>query len=382
MRVLVLCEYPSLNGGEHSLLEVAKCFDRQRVEWIFAAPATGPLAVALQRGGWSHVPWLCANAQGQRPPQAVLRTQLAELVARHRPDLVHANSVSMSRLAGPVVRELNVPSLGHLRDIVKLSKRACADLACHDRLLAVSAATRDWYQSSGVIQTDVRVEYNGVDLVRFCPRSPSGYLHAELGLDCNLRLIGTIGQIGQRKGTDVFLAAMSCVAEQVADVHFLLVGQRYSQKDEACAFEERVRRASVSGALRGRVHWLGVRDDIDGLLNELTLYVHAARQEPLGRVLLESAAAGLAVVATDVGGTREIFLAGVEPSALLVPAEKADSLAESVRQLLDCPALRRELGRTARQRAEAAFDVRQTARRLESHYFEVAGARIRPRSET
>ena len=63
MRVLVLCEYPSLNGGEHSLLEVAKCLDRQRVELIFAAPPLGPLAEVLQREGWPHLPWLCTECR-------------------------------------------------------------------------------------------------------------------------------------------------------------------------------------------------------------------------------------------------------------------------------------------------------------------------------
>ncbi len=53
MRVLVLCEYPSLNGGEHSLLAVAKCLQRQCVEWLFAAPPAGPLADYLHQAGWS-----------------------------------------------------------------------------------------------------------------------------------------------------------------------------------------------------------------------------------------------------------------------------------------------------------------------------------------
>ncbi len=233
MRVLVLCEYPSLNGGEHSLLEVARCLDRQRVELIFAAPPLGPLAAALQREGWPHLAWLCTNTQGQRLPPSGLRERLTELIRHSDPDVVHANSVSMSRLAGPVVQEINRPSVGHLRDIVKLSAASISQLACHRRLLAVSAATRDWYQRMGLAGADIRVEYNGVDLIRFHPRSPSGYLHAELGIDRSLRLIGTIGQIGLRKGTDVFLSAMHRVAERLPDVHFLLVGQRYSQKEEA-----------------------------------------------------------------------------------------------------------------------------------------------------
>ncbi len=222
-----------------------------------------------------------------------------------------------------------MPSVGHLRDIVQLSAASIRDLSGHRRLLAVSAATRDWYRSCGVPGERIWVEYNGVDLDRFRPQPPGGYLHAELGIDRRARLVSTIGQIGLRKGTDVFMAAAAQIAEAVSDVHFLIVGRRYSQKDEARAFEQRVRQQANCRVLRGRVHSLGVRTDIDCLLRELTVYVHAARQEPLGRVLLESAATGLAVVATDVGGTREIFDT-CPPSALLVPPDAVEQLAQSI----------------------------------------------------
>ncbi|MHB0960658.1 MAG: glycosyltransferase family 4 protein [Pirellulaceae bacterium] len=380
MRVLVLCEYPSLNGGEHSLLEAARCFDRRHVELIVAAPPAGPLAAALLGAGWPHLPLVCSDTRGHRLPLSALHERLAELLRHCAPEVVHANSVSMSRLAGPVVQQLKIPGIGHLRDIVKLGASSIAALASHRRLLAVSAATSRWYQGHGLERADIRVEHNGVDLTRFRPRSSSGYLHVQLGIDRKSRLIGTIGQIGLRKGTDVLLSAMSHVARQRPDVHLLVVGQRYSQKDEARAFEERIRRESAGSPLCGRVHWLGVRDDIDLLLNELTIYVHAARQEPLGRVLLESAAAGLAIVATDVGGTREIFC-GSPPSALLVPADAVDHLAETVQRLLDSPDLQQDLGRAARRRAESTFNVQQAAQRLAGHYFEVADAGAARRCE-
>ena len=67
--------------------------------------------------------------------------------------------------------------------------------------------------------------------------------------------------------------------------------------------------------------------------------MHPARQEPLGRVLLEAAAAGVAVVATDVGGTPEIFPPDSE-SARLVPPDDAAALAAAMLELLDDEALR------------------------------------------
>ena len=93
------------------------------------------------------------------------------------------------------------------------------------------------------------------------------------------------------------------------------------------------------------------------LLNELTLLGHAARQEPLGRVLLEAAAAGVAVVATDVGGTREIFPTEAD-AARLVPPDDAATLAAAMLELLGKPDARSP-GAAARQCAEEAVRYSQ-----------------------
>ena len=98
-------------------------------------------------------------------------------------------------------------------------------------------------------------------------------------------------------------------------MHWLIVGERTSNKDESRNFESGLRSTAAQPPLAGRVHFLGSIADVPRLMTECVLLVHAARQEPLGRVLLEAAASGLAVVATDVGGTREIF-----PTALTAPS--------------------------------------------------------------
>ena len=174
--------------------------------------------------------------------------------------------------------------------------------------------------------------HNGVDLERFHPRPPTGCLHRQLGLPDNVPLIGTIGQISLRKGHDVLAAALSRLLHagppaagvlSSADSRdgrtappfaWLIIGERFSTKEESRQFEDRLHQAA-GDALAGRVYFLGARDDVEHVLCELTLLVHPARQEPLGRVLLEAAAAGVAVVATDVGGTREIFPSGARPPA-------------------------------------------------------------------
>jgi glycosyltransferase involved in cell wall biosynthesis len=193
-----------------------------------------------------------------------------------------------------------------------------------------------------------------------------------LGLSPAAVLVGGIGQIGLRKGWDVLARAAVRIVAAFANVHFVLVGERHSQKQESLEFEADLRRTTAVPPLAGRFHFLGRRDDVPRLLNEWALLVHPARQEPLGRVLLEAASSGLAIAATDVGGTREIFPEdGL--AAQLVPPDNPQALAAAVERTLGDAGLRQRLGAAARRRVEEAFEARVAAAGLVRHYREVLG---------
>lgn len=369
-RLLILCEYPTLLGGERSMLATLPAVAAAGFEIFAAGPPVGPLAVELHARGISLLAWQTHDERSQRIPLTQLRASLADLLRQVRPDLLHANSLSTARIAGPVAAECGVRSLGHLRDILKLAAQAIDDLNAHRCLVAVSRATRDFHVVQGIAFAKCVVVHNGVDLTEFCPRPSTGYLHRELALLPTSRFAAIIGQLGLRKATDVALAAALQLADQFPDLHWLVVGERTSNKDEAREFEALVRSIGDEEPLAGRVHFLGSRTDVPRLLTECELLVHAARQEPLGRVLLEAAASGVAVVATDVGGTREIFPSG-EGAAVLVPADNRLALAEAVRSLLLDDRRRKLLGVAARRRAETAFDIRDAAVRLVEQYRSV-----------
>ncbi len=208
--ILILCEYPTLNGGERSMLATLDGVRAAGFAPAVIAPPDGPLAEALATRGIELIPFQCRAADGTRVAQDRLREQLAEIVLRRRPALLHANSLAMGRLSGPVAADCGVPSVAHLRDIIRLSAQAVADLNRNRRLLAVSMATREFHVAHGLDAEKTHVLYNGVDLDQFRPRSPTGYLHRELGLPADAQLIATIGQIGLRKGQDVLLGRRWC----------------------------------------------------------------------------------------------------------------------------------------------------------------------------
>lgn len=376
-RLLIVCEYPTLLGGERSMLAtmpavIAAGFEVQVAAPVLApnAPLPGALAEALRQCRIPHLPWITHDADGERLPLGRLRAKLSQIIRESRPELVHSNSLSASRIAGPVTAEWRVRGIGHLRDIVNVSQQAVDDLNHHSRLLAVSNATRDHHVGQGIDASNCRVVHNGVDLTAFQPRARTGYLHENLRLSPAARLIATIGQIGVRKGTNVALAAAQRVVQANADVHWLIVGERTSNKTESHWFEDNLRSVARMPPLAGRMHFLGTRNDVSRMMPECELLVHAARQEPLGRVLLEAAACGLAVVATDVGGTREIFPTE-QDGAALVPVDDEVAMAAAILSLLGDEQRLQNLAAAGRRRAELAFDIRRTAPLLVKHYQEV-----------
>ncbi len=371
-RLLIFCEYAILNGAERSMLSTLDAAGRAGFDLIVAAPPKGPLAEAISARGIEVHPFQVTDAAGRRPEQAVLRDRMADVLRRVRPALVHANSLAMGRLAGPVLAAQALPSLAHLRDILRLSAQAVADLNRHTRLLAVSEAVRKFHVAQGVDASRLYVLHNGVDLVEFSPRPARGYLHRELELPPQARLLGTIAQIGLRKGQDLLVRAAPRIVAAFPDVHFLVIGQRHSDKPEARQFEDSLHRTAEHVA-PGRFHFLGIRGDVPWLLNELTLLVHPARQEPLGRVLLEAAASGVAVVAADVGGTAEIFPSSA--TAALIPSDDPDSLAREIARLLADEPARCAMAAAARRRAEEAFEVHCAAAALVEHYRAVVSGR-------
>ena len=121
--------------------------------------------------------------------------------------------------------------------------------------------------------------------------SPDSYGEPLIAILC-------VGQIGIRKGVDTVLQSFLGLAGADPSLQLVLVGARHSQKQEAIEYERKLKTDSEASSFSDRIHWLGRMDDIPRLMNEAILLLHGARQEPLGRVLLESASSGLPLVAT------------------------------------------------------------------------------------
>lgn len=355
-RLAILFEYPTLLGGERSLLAVIKSLS---TTWdvLAIAPPHGPLAAALQAYDIPLLPSPLFDNSGHKRPSEEALLALGALTITHAIDHLHANSLAMGRVTGRLAPRIASRCTAHLRDIIKLSKRAMGDLNGNARLLAVSEATRDYHIRQGMDPTKVTTIYNGIDTAQFRPRPRAIGLRRALDIPDDAIVTLTIGQISLRKGWDTLAAAMELAASRRPSLHALLVGRRYATKQETIDYEDSIRH-TFNRAMPGRVRFLGERHDIPELLAAADLLIHPARQEPFGRVLLEAAASGCPIIATDVGGTKEML----GETAFLVPSDNPAQLADAIETLANNSALRRHLASAARSRIETQFHTDESAR--------------------
>lgn len=364
LRVAIVCEFGTVNGGERSMLAALGAL-RSDVQPIFLCPEAGPLAELIRAAGFEQRSFDVRAATGERRPRPEVLEELTARTRELQPDVLHANSVSMGRLTGAIATEVAVPCTAHLRDMLRLSRTALNELGENRHLFAVSQATRDCFVQQGLPSGKIGVLYNGVDLTEFSPATDDGphqELCDELKLPRDSVLLATVGQVGLRKGQDVLAAAAADIIRQVPRVQFLVIGERYSGKAESVAFEANLERTVTEAGVRSHWQRLGYRRDIARILRSVDGLVHPAHQEPLGRVLLEAAASGLGIVATNVGGTAEIL--SPEKSALLVPPGDVNALVTAVQRLAGDSVLRRKLGGRARRDVAEKFALPDRAAEL------------------
>lgn len=189
------------------------------------------------------------------------------------------------------------------------------------RRIAVSHATaRQVAEALGTARQTIVP--NGVDLDRFQPGA-ARYARLRFGLPLEARLIGCVGRLERVKGQDVLIAAL---ARLPAEWHIVLAGEG-SQREALLA-------AADAAGLAGRVHMLGHVAATEALFPAFELLALPSRAEGFPRVVIEAQAAGLPVVASQVGGVAE---AVCPRTGWLVPPEDAGALARAILALAETP---------------------------------------------
>ena len=137
-------------------------------------------------------------------------------------------------------------------------------------------------------------------------------------------VIGSVGRLTLQKGYSILLEAATLVLREMPSAHFVIIGEG----ELADELKDLARQLEVAHA----VHFTGPRQDVEDLLMAMDLFASSSLWEGLPTVILESMAARIPVVATDVSGSGELVEDGV--TGLLVPAGDPNALALAIMQML------------------------------------------------
>jgi glycosyltransferase involved in cell wall biosynthesis len=184
----------------------------------------------------------------------------------------------------------------------------------------------------------------GVDLARFTPAPPPP---EPVTIVLASRMLWD-------KGLQEFVDAAPLLRRRRVTARMVLVGKPDASNPSAVP-EAQLKRWHDSGA----VEWWGHRADMPAVLSQAHIVCLPSYREGLPTILIEAAAAGLPLVATDVPGCREVVRPGV--NGTLVPARDADALADAIEVLAGDAALRERYGRASRRIAEEEFGIERVA---------------------
>jgi glycosyltransferase involved in cell wall biosynthesis len=288
--------------------------------------------------------------------------QLAWFMLRYRPDVVHCASPKGILYGGIAARLCRVPGLvlaisgmGYaytagtgrvgVRALVRRVYGALAVFAFHHPNTRVIVQNQDDYQAvvqMGLAQPQcvTLIPGSGVDLSLFDGCNPT---------DKSLMVLLPARML-KDKGVEEFVAAARRLKEEAPGWRFVLAGAAGYDNPSAIGTAQ-----LQAWQTEGCIEWLGHLDDMTTLYREAAIVCLPSYREGMPKALLEAAAAGCAVVTTDVTGCRE----AIEPGATgeLVPVRDSEALAKALLSLVKDESLRQAYGVKGQERARAMFSV-------------------------
>jgi glycosyltransferase involved in cell wall biosynthesis len=215
------------------------------------------------------------------------------------------------------------------------------------RTAFVSQAAADRYaRLKAVTARKATVLTNGIDLAEFAPSAERrALLREQIGVREEFVWLAA-GRIVPAKDFPNLLRAFAQVRAEIPEARLWVAGEAHGAGSEAIQAQ--------AADLGASVRWLGLRRDMAALLDAADGFVLASAWEGMPLVVGEAMSMEKPVVATDVGGVGEL----VGEAGVIVPAKSPQALAESMLAVMrNTPEARGVLGRTARERIAARFNI-------------------------
>lgn len=362
IRLFLMTNTFETGGSERQLAVLAKNLDREKFQLLVGCiRRDGPFSKDFEeapefRLGGSLYGWQSLRA----------RFRLAKYLRRNRIQIAHAfdfytslTLIPAARLARVAVVIGSFRQLGDLLTPAQFRSQAAVFRWC-DAIVCNSQAGADRLAEDGLSRNKLFVIGNALQDDAFVAAP------ATLAPRPGVLRVGMVARMNARyKNHSGFLQIAARVHARFPDVEFVLAGDGPLRGE--------IEAEASSLGIGQHVVFLGDRRDVAAVFASMDVSVLTSDSEGLSNVIIEAMAAGVPVVAYDVGGNRE--LVNSERGAI-VPAGKVDDFAVAVCRLLDQPGLRESVARNARTFAEDKFSLR----RIQAAYEELYESLLRRRS--
>jgi len=363
LRVCLLADTLRFDAGTEKLMaELARRLDPKRVEaHICCFEDSGRLQSLRPLVKTALFPLVRMYS-----PRGLFQTwRFRQYLKQHRIDIVHSlmNKASIFATLAAVGTNCKVVITGRMNSgywytpklvlLFRVADRFCSHIVTNSAFVkAVTASVERCPQEK------ISVVYPGVDLSRYGASSGDSSIADSLGIPRNARVVGIVANFRPVKDLPLFLKAARIVSSEVPDAVFLLVGRGQLRAD--------LDRLAAELGMREKVFFSGECGDVPDYLARMAIGCLTSESEGLPNAILEYMAAGLPVVATDVGGIPELVDHG--KTGFLVRERSAEAVAEPIIRLLRDEGLRTAMGQAGLSRARANFEISAAVRRLEDFY--------------
>ena len=361
IRVLHLITELKIGGAQSVLQMLLENQDHQAVQSTVACyfDADGGVARQIERLGIEVIDLKLTH---KWRVDAIGR--IYTLLQRLQPDVLHT-WMFHANIPGRIIGRLaRVPviigsehTMGQEKGLRMQLNRLTSPLS--DRVICVSPSVTEFARKQiGIASQRIVTINNGIDLRRFTDLPNQAKIRLKFGLDLSSFVIGAVGRPRPVKAYSVLLDAFQLLASNYPNSRLIFVGDGPGRE----ALIEQARQLDMSE----HVIFLHDRDDIPELLKTLDVLVSSSHWEGLSMVILEAMAAGLPIVATNVGGTPDLVVDGV--TGLLTPPADPKAMAQAIERLIIDNSLGIALGQAGRQRVESYFTSVTMAEQTEKLY--------------
>ena len=355
MNVLYLLNFAGKAGTERYVESLVKYLSADGLIRPFFAYNQGGLLVERLEG--LGVP--CRRVEMRRRFDKQAARDLAALCAEWGIDLVHCHylrehyTALLAKKYRPGLRVVYTNHFVMANDFVTRFTNRIMDKR-QDQIIAVCTRGKEQLIANGWSAERIQVIFNGVDPAAWAGSRADSSLRSELGLEEDRFVMLCASRFAEDKGHKYLIDSVKRLAGRT-DRPFTLVLAGDGPLLEPS--REQVKRLG----LEGQVKFIGFRKDIKNLYKGSDLYVNSSLHEALSFLIIEAMAAGLPVIATDMGGNSDI-VNDEAGCGLLVEYDNPDSMAGAMKRFLEEPELLETCRRRALETIAEKFEVHKMAR--------------------